>query len=97
MRTCNKGLMTQGECLTPEPARVNNFDKLVPYCGRVRRRTNRQRCDFVPVGFTDLRQVRIRGVIAPTVPDSGAALSLLGASLICLAFLRHKLAALKEK
>ena len=46
-----------------------------------------------PVGFTDLRQVRISGVTAPTVPDSGATLSLLGASLIGLAFLRRKLAA----
>jgi len=45
------------------------------------------------VGFTDLRQVRISGVTAPTVPDSGATLSLLGASLIGLAFLRRKLAA----
>ncbi len=44
-----------------------------------------------PVGFTDLRQVRISGVTA--VPDSGATLSLLGASLIGLAFLRHKLTA----
>jgi len=46
-----------------------------------------------PVGFTDLRQVRISGITAPTVPDSGATLSLLGASLIGLAFLRRKLAA----
>jgi hypothetical protein len=46
-----------------------------------------------PVGFTDLRQVRISGVTAPTVPDSGATLSLLGASMIGLAFLRRKLAA----
>ena len=46
-----------------------------------------------PVGFTDLRQVRISGVTAPTVPDSGTTLSLLGASLIGLAFLRRKLAA----
>ena len=46
-----------------------------------------------PVGFTDLRQVRISGLTAPTVPDSGATLSLLGASLIGLAFLRRKLAA----
>jgi hypothetical protein len=48
-------------------------------------------------GFTDLRQVRISGVTAPTVPDSGATLSLLGASLIGLAFLRRKLAGLKGK
>jgi hypothetical protein len=39
-------------------------------------------------GFTDLRQVRISGVTAPTVPDSGATLSLLGASVIGLALLR---------
>ena len=45
-----------------------------------------------PVGFTDLRQVRISGVTAPTVPDSGATLSLLGASLIGLALLRRKVA-----
>jgi hypothetical protein len=38
-------------------------------------------------GFTDLRQVRISGAV-PTVPDSGATLSLLGASLIGLALLR---------
>ena len=45
-----------------------------------------------PRGFTDLRQVRISGVTAPTVPDSGATLSLLGASLIGLALLRRKFA-----
>lgn len=56
--------------------------------------TNNQLIDSVgiayPRGFTDLRQVRISGL---AVPDGGATLSLLGASLIGLAFLRHKLAA----
>ena len=43
-----------------------------------------------PVGFTDLRQVRISGI--PTaVPDGDATLSLLGTGLIGLAFLRRKL------
>jgi len=42
-------------------------------------------------GFTDLRQVRISGAVAG-VPDSGATLTLLGASMLALALLRRKLA-----
>jgi protein with PEP-CTERM/exosortase system signal len=43
-------------------------------------------------GFTDLRQVRISGIVEP-VPDGGATLSLLGTSLVGLVFLRRKLGA----
>lgn len=42
------------------------------------------------IGFTDLRQVRISGATASTVPDSGATLSLLGAAVLGLALLRRK-------
>ena len=42
------------------------------------------------VGFTDLRQVRISGALV-SVPDSGATLTLLGASLLVVALLRRKL------
>ena len=49
-----------------------------------------------PRGFTDLRQVRISG-LATAIPDSGATVSLLGATLIGLAFLRRKLARPKGK
>jgi hypothetical protein len=41
-----------------------------------------------PTGFTDLRQVRISGVGGVSVPDSGATLTLLGASMLAVALLR---------
>jgi hypothetical protein len=44
-----------------------------------------------PVGFTDLRQVRISGAVA-SVPDSGATVTLLGASVLAVALLRRNLA-----
>jgi len=46
----------------------------------------------LPAGFTDLRQVRISGVTSPSVPDNGTTVSLLGVSMVGLAFLRRKLA-----
>jgi VPDSG-CTERM motif len=42
-------------------------------------------------GFTDLRQVRISGATASTVPDSGSTLALLGSGVSALALLRRKL------
>ena len=45
-----------------------------------------------PTGFTDLRQVRISGISGAVVPDTGATLTLLGASLLAVALLRRKLA-----
>ena len=46
----------------------------------------------LPAGFTDLRQVRISGVTSPSVPDNGTTVSLLGLSMVGLAFLRRRLA-----
>jgi hypothetical protein len=43
-------------------------------------------------GFTDLRQVRISGATASTVPDSGSTLALLSSGVSALALLRRKLA-----
>jgi hypothetical protein len=47
---------------------------------------------FYANGFTDLRQVRISGATAETVPDTGTTLFLLGASVLCLALARRKVA-----
>ena len=45
-----------------------------------------------PIAFTDLRQIRIAGITGVGgVPDSGATLPLLGATVLGLAFLRRKL------
>ena len=41
-------------------------------------------------GFTDLRQVRISGATAATVPDSGSTLILLGVTVLALALIRRK-------